>query len=126
MTRAITVRHVRRIYDEQVHAGELRDFGLLDGAVAAPGQHVFGRELYPTVAQKAGKLLDGIQRVQAYTDGNKRLAWLSTMAFLELNGQTLVDVPTEEVDRFVRGLVGAAGAEIVAAVWINERLVSLS
>lgn len=125
MTIAISVDQVQQIYAQQVGAGVLRDRGLLEGAVAAPYQDVFGRALYPTLAQKAGKLLEVVQRVQAYTDGNKRLAWLTTMAFLELNGQTIVDLPAPDVDAFVRSLVGVPQAERVAAQWINERLTSL-
>ncbi|WP_202613748.1 type II toxin-antitoxin system death-on-curing family toxin [Ornithinimicrobium cerasi] len=126
MIRVLSVGHVQLIYAEQVRAGRLRDFGLLDGAVAAPYQNVFGHELYPTLAQKAGKLLEGIQRVQAYTDGNKRLAWLSTMTLLEMNGQTIMEVSASEVDGFVRGLVGVPDAEVKAALWLNDRLTSFS
>ncbi|WP_330474737.1 type II toxin-antitoxin system death-on-curing family toxin [Terrabacter sp. C0L_2] len=118
----ITAERVRGIYVEQIAAGLLRDPGALEGAVAAPFQTPFGHNPYPTIAQKAGKLLDGIQRVQAYTDGNKRLAWLSSVAFLSLNCQYVVDTSQEEVDEFVRSLAGAEAPEIRAAVWFNDRL----
>ena len=123
--RVITVAQVRLIYDTHVQAGVLRDPGLLEHAVRSPFQDVFGVELYPTLAQKAGELLDGIQRVQAYTDGNKRLAWHATMAFLDLNGQRLTDAEPHDVDDFVRSLAGEQRGELIAAVWLNDRMTGL-
>lgn len=126
MTIRILLADVMEIFESQVQAGVLRDPGLLDGAVSAPFQIVFDRDLYPTLAQKAGKLLEGIQRVQAYSDGNKRLAWLTTVSFLQWNGQILIDVDQPEVDLFVRSLVDLENPEIAAALWLNERMVSLA
>lgn len=74
------------------------------------------------MSAKAGKLLDGIQRVQAYTDGNKRLAWHSTVAFLQLNGQVINDTPAVDVDEFIRGLESRDAAESHAAEWLNQRM----
>ncbi|GAB79176.1 hypothetical protein SAMN05421595_2481 [Austwickia chelonae] len=75
----VTAQQVRALYEVVVKAGVLRDPGLLDGAVNAPFQVVFDRALYPSLAQKAGKLLDGIQRAQAYTDGKS--GWPGTRRF---------------------------------------------
>lgn len=122
MSRRITTEIVCTIYDQEIKAGRLRDPALLDGAVNAPFQSGGGSDLYPTLVQKAGKLLDGIQRVQAFTDGNKRVAWLSTNMLLNLNGQILQEVPDEEVDAFVRSLADHPEAEKVAAAWLNARL----
>ena len=122
MTVRIYLKHVKRIYSRQVGAGQLRDEGRLEGAVNAPFQEVFGQVLYPTLPAKAGKLLDGIQRVQAYTDGNKRLAWHSTVAFLQLNGQVVEDTSAVEVDGFIRALEGRKDAEHYAAAWLNTRM----
>ncbi len=118
----ITTAQVCRIYDNQVHCGVLRDAGALAGAVNTPFQEVFGLVPYPSVVQKAGKLLDGIQRVQAFTDGNKRVAWLSTTSFLQINGQVIDPLLSpEEIDDFVRSLARMEQPEVVAAAWLNER-----
>ena len=53
MTVRIYLRHVKRIYDRQVGAGQLRDEGLLEGAVNAPFQEVFGAFL-----QLNGQVID--------------------------------------------------------------------
>ena len=63
--------------------------GRLEGAVLAPFSGFGDYECYPTLAEKAARLAYGIAEAQAYTDGNKRLAWLSALSFLRYNGASL-------------------------------------
>lgn len=67
-------------------AGPVRDAGLLDSAAARPQASVFGEDAYPTLLLKAAALLHSICNNQALVDGNKRLAWLAALAFLQVNG----------------------------------------
>jgi len=67
--------------------GPVRDLGLLDSATARPRSSAFGRDAYPSIALKAAALLHSIARNHALVDGNKRLAWLATTVFLDLNRQ---------------------------------------
>jgi death on curing protein len=66
-------------------AGPVRDIGLLDSAAARPRASAFGADAYPTIELKAAALLHSIARNHALVDGNKRLAWLATVVFLDLN-----------------------------------------
>ena len=66
--------------------GPVRDIGLLDSACARPRSTVFGEEAYPGLLLKASALLHSIARNHALVDGNKRLAWLATIVFLDING----------------------------------------
>ena len=66
--------------------GPVRDVGLLDSAVARPRSSAFGEEAYSSISLKAGALLHSITNIHALVDGNKRLAWLATTVFLDLNG----------------------------------------
>jgi death on curing protein len=72
-----------------LHAGPVRDLGLLDAACARPQSTAFGQDAYPTLELKAAALLHSIVRNHALVDGNKRLGWLATTVFLDLNGQTV-------------------------------------
>ena len=67
-------------------AGPVRDVGLLDSAVARPRSSAFGEDAYPTLGLKAAALLHSVASNHALVDGNKRLAWLATVVFLDLNG----------------------------------------
>jgi death-on-curing protein len=67
-------------------AGPVRDVGLLDSAAARPRSSAFGEDAYPDLATKAAALLHSIARNHALVDGNKRLAWLAAVVFLDING----------------------------------------
>jgi death on curing protein len=64
----------------------IRDVGLLGSAVARPQTTVFGQDAYPDLRAKAAALLQSIVNNHALIDGNKRLGWLATAVFLEING----------------------------------------
>ena len=64
----------------------IRDIGLLGSAVARPRTTAFGEDAYPDLVTKAAALLQSIVNNHALVDGNKRLGWLATAVFLELNG----------------------------------------
>lgn len=66
--------------------GPVRDVGLLDSAVARPRSSALGDDAYPSLELKAAALLHSTARNHALLDGNKRLAWLATVVFLDLNG----------------------------------------
>jgi death on curing protein len=67
-------------------AGPVADLGLLDSAAGRPRASAFGEEAYPTLTLKAAALLHSLARNHPLVDGNKRLAWLATVVFLDLNG----------------------------------------
>lgn len=64
----------------------VRDYGLLDAAVARPKATVFGVDAYPELFGKAAALLQLITRNHALVDGNKRTAWAAAWTFLYVNG----------------------------------------
>ena len=67
----------------------VRDYGLLEAAVARPQATVFGKDAYPDLDTKAAALLHSVARNHALIDGNKRLALASIVAFYGLNGRRL-------------------------------------
>jgi death-on-curing protein len=66
--------------------GPIRDLGLLDSAVGRPRSSAFGEDAYETLSLKAAALLHSMTKNHALVDGNKRLAWLATVVFCDLNG----------------------------------------
>jgi death-on-curing protein len=67
----------------------VRDYGLLEAAVARPQATVYGKDAYPDLDGKAAALLHSVARNHALIDGNKRLALASIIAFYGLNGRRL-------------------------------------
>ena len=64
----------------------MRDEGLLESALAQPFQTFGGKELYPSIAQKAARYAYGIASNHPFADGNKRTATAVMAAFLRMNG----------------------------------------
>ena len=79
----------------------VRDFGLLQSAVARTQASAFGRDAYPTVALKAAALMESLARNPALVDGNKRLAWLVTMVFCLFNDMIVTAPSVAEGEKFV-------------------------
>ncbi|AXE78178.1 MULTISPECIES: type II toxin-antitoxin system death-on-curing family toxin [Streptomyces] len=87
---------------ERLGAAEVRDYGLLDSALARPQASVFGQDAYPDVWQKAAALMESLARNHALVDGNKRIAWYATWVFLHINGHRLsADFDVDEAEKFV-------------------------
>lgn len=94
-----------------LRAGPVRDVGLLESAMARVRSSAFGEDAYPTLALKSAALLHSLARNHALVDGNKRLAWLATVVFLDLNGQE-PDLPDDAAFALVmevsQGLIDVA------------------
>jgi death on curing protein len=67
----------------------VRDYGLLEAALARPRATAFGKDAYPDLDAKAAALLHSIARNHALIDGNERLALAAIIAFYGLNGRRL-------------------------------------
>ena len=95
-------------------AGPVRDLGLLDSAAARPRARAFGHEAYGTLALKAAALLHSVVGNHALVDGNKRLGWLATVVFLDLNGHA-PDLDDDAAFTLVMDVAaGAVDAEAIA------------
>ncbi len=81
----------------------------------------FGEDAYPDLWTKAAAFLHSIVKNQALVDGNKRLGWLATAVFLEINDTSVTHVSNDAVYDLVIGVT--TGDDDVVA--IAERLRSL-
>ena len=79
----------------------VRDVGLLTAAAARPQASAFGSDAYPDFWTKAAALLQSVVNNHALIDGNKRLGWLATAVFLELNGASATAAPNHDVYELV-------------------------
>jgi death-on-curing protein len=68
---------------------DVRDYGLLESALARPQATAFGSDAYPSLDAKDAALLHSLARNHALIDGNKRLALAATIAFYGVNGRRL-------------------------------------
>jgi death on curing protein len=85
----------------------VRDVGLLGSAMVRPQMSVGGVDAYPNLWLKAAALLDSIVNNHPLIDGNKRLGWLATAVFLELNDLSVVDASNDAVFDLVIGVASS-------------------
>ena len=85
----------------------IRDLGLLGSAAARPAASAFGEDAYPEIWLKAAALLQSLVKSHPLVDGDKRLGWLSTAVFLEMNGVDSTRASNDDVYDFVMSV--AAG-----------------
>lgn len=96
---------------------------LLDSALNAPKAGFDGVDLYPSLIQKAAVLCIRITQNHPLLDGNKRLAWIAMVVFLEMNDALL---EADEDDAVATMMSVAAGRlnETSLALWLSERVQS--
>ncbi|WP_084102504.1 type II toxin-antitoxin system death-on-curing family toxin [Demequina sp. NBRC 110051] len=66
--------------------GPIRDEGLLTSALERPATTVMGEDAYVGIPLKAAALMHSLCLNHALVDGNKRIAALMAVMFLEVNG----------------------------------------
>ena len=93
--------------------GPIRDLGLLDSAVNRPRSSAFGEDAYESLDLKAAALLHSMTKNHALVDGNKRLAWLSTVVFCDLNGFA-PDLRDDEAFQLVWDIASSVEEDIIA------------
>ena len=123
MTEYLDPTDVEALLDEEGfhYKDGARGRNLLLSALAVP-MPVFGEDVHPTLDEKAAALLLAVNRNHALADGNKRLAWFVTVAFLELNDDDLVVDDVDATDRFLRTVAaGEVGLDDLS-IWIRERM----
>jgi death-on-curing protein len=90
----------------------VRDLGLLSSAVHRPQSQMFGMEAYKNLFEKAAALLQSLAVNHPLVDGNKRMAWMCTVVFLDINGTEMTDVDQDEAYKLVIGVASGAVDEV--------------
>ena len=84
----ITIKIILRLHDLSIinYGGSqgIRDQGLMESAIARPYQTFGGKDLYPTVLEKAAALAESIIIDHPFIDGNKRTGLLAMLLILEI------------------------------------------
>jgi death on curing protein len=121
----VTNRTALAIHDEQIdeHGGlkDVRDLAQLEAALARPQNLLAYSTPEPDLAALAAAYACGIDRAQAFYEGNKRTAAVVTETFLNLNGFELEASNTEILETWAALGHGSLSEEDMAA-WIRARL----
>ena len=103
---------------------EVRDWGLLESALARPQATAFGEDAYASIWEKAAALLLSLVGNHALVDGNKRVGFTCAVLFLHKNGVTLAFDEDPAYDFVIavaeRRISEVAEAAAVLRSWANE------
>ena len=99
----------------------IRDRGLLESAVYSAETAFGGFEAYPSIVEKAARLMYALVSNHAFVDGNKRIGILVMLVTLRLNGIAPVFTQDELIDF---GLSAASGKLEYSDIlkWINNHI----
>lgn len=102
----------------------LRDESALESALARPRNRLaYGRK--PDLARLAAAYAFGLARGHPFRDGNKRIAFLTAVVFLGLNGYEF-EATDDEVVAQVVALAAGRVSEARLATWMRQHMRRLS
>jgi death-on-curing protein len=101
------------------HATKL---GLAESALNAPFASYGGQDFYPEPADRAAILCSRIVRNHALPDGNKRVALLCMLEFIERNGWIWVTTSQGEIAQTIEWLAEASMTEEEFIIWVRARV----
>ena len=102
------------------HAPPVRDYGLLESALARPRATAFGEDAYPDIHHKAAALSHSLARNHALVDGNKRLALAALLAFHGTNGLR-VTLTNDDAYNLVMGVAAGQISDVTQIAAVLER-----
>ena len=89
MIKYLTLEEVLEMHDVLIEKfgglSGIRDLNLLLSAIETPKAAMFGKDLYPTVYDKAAAYLFHIVQNHPFNDANKRTGFVATCLFLNAN-----------------------------------------
>ena len=92
---------------------------MLDLALDLPKQHLYGRELYSDLFDKAAVLMRELIRGHVFESANKRTGYMCAVTFLEENGYVLRSSEGEAESFTTKIAIGEADVEEIAE-WLRK------
>lgn len=119
--RWLTLEEVMIAQEKQLRAfggpAGVRDQGALESALSRPINRYHYGDF--DLAVLAASLAFGLARNHAFVDGNKRIAFVATLAFLRLNGVRFAPDPKLATAMYVALAAGEVSEESLAR-WIRD------
>jgi death-on-curing protein len=94
----------------------------LESALAAPFMGFGDIEFYPDFHTKAAVLCSRIVRNHPLPDGNKRLAYMTMVEFIERNGRSWDASDQDAIADTIEALAAREISEMAFAQWVDTRV----
>ena len=120
----LTVEEVMALHKKLIErtggSDGLRDQSLLESAVYSAMTGFEGSEAYPTVQEKAARLMFALTNNHAFVDGNKRIGVFVMLMTLQLNNEKIKYTQSELISLGLSVAEGTTGYDEILT-WIRER-----
>jgi death-on-curing protein len=125
VTRYLTVNEVLQLYrqamDKSGGTVGILSMEALESAVAQPRATFDGKELYPSLGEKAAALGFSLVMNHAFVDGNKRVGHAGMEIFLVLNGFQ-INASVDEQEQIVLQLAAGKLERGEFTDWLKEHV----
>jgi death-on-curing protein len=111
----------RRLLEATGGAAGIRDLGALESSLAQSRMTLAGRDVYPTLAEKAAALCFSLVGNHPFVDGNKRVGHAAMETFVVLNGAE-IDACLDEQERVMLDLAAGRVDRGQLADWLRQHL----
>jgi death on curing protein len=111
----------QRVIAQSGGAPGVRDVNLVDSAVAQPSMTFDGRDLFPTLTEKAAALGYSLIMNHAFVDGNKRIGHAAMETFLALNGHEIA-CGVDEQERMILDVAAGIIRREQFAEWLSRHV----
>jgi death-on-curing protein len=115
----------RRVPQTTGGASGIRDFGVLESAIAQAKATFDGVEFYPTLNEKAAALAFSLVLGHPFVDGNKRAGHAATETFLVLTGPE-IDAPVDDQEHLMLDLAAGRIGRDQLSDWPRQHLKPLA
>ena len=121
--RYLTVSEVIELYRQMMETSGgtvgILSIEALESAIAQPRATFDGKELYPTIIEKAAALGFSLIMNHAFVDGNKRIGHYAMETFLVINGYQLEASINEQESIIIQLASGKLNRDVFTN-WIRE------
>ena len=127
--RYLTLNEVLELYAQimALSGGEvgIRDINALESALAQPRMTFEGRDLYPTIIEKAAALGFSLIQNHPFVDGNKRIGHAAMEVFLLLNGYE-IQASVEEQENVILQVASGEMSREAFTLWLRKHVIPRS
>ena len=115
----------RRVIGQSRGALGVLNLGALESALAQPRMTFGGRELYPSIVDKAAALGYSLIQNHPFLDGNKRTGHAAMEVFLFLNGSE-IQASVDEQERIVLQVASSEMDREAFTLWLRDHVAAKS
>ena len=123
--RFLSLSELLELYDRVIRQSGgtfgVRDLKSVESALAQPRMTFGGKDLYPTVVEKASALGFSLIQNHPFVDGNKRLGHAAMETFLILNGYEL-EASVDEQEQAILGVASSNLSREQFTTWIARHV----